>query len=397
MCIHPQAFNTTASTLGRGYESKRERVSRYIPWIKPLIGALNSIIPEKGTGASPYLAYVTASNGFNRFAIKNRGGKLKNRVIHTLVVLALAITTIANIAQTTIPQVFANPDTYYARTTQADNLTDTSNDKRLQGSTTIGSSTNTQTLSSTNPTMYIVTDNLNKRWSNDTVINDTNTTGDRRNVSIATDSTGNTVAVWEDSRNTDSSQNKFSLTSGGMVHGRYGYAAAGLLDGRAIVLGGYSDTIGNYESTAELYDPVTNNFSLVSGTGGALGTIRYSPQAVVLNDGRVLIAGGRSATNTVVSSAEIFDPNSNTFSATRAMSTSRTEFTLIKLNNGKILAAGGCTTFVSGSCSASSSSSELYDPGTNTWTTTGNLTNYGNSAYWRSEWLKCGRFDNIYF
>ncbi|MDQ3098811.1 MAG: hypothetical protein M3Q44_03625 [bacterium] len=348
-------------------QRKRDTLSKYIPWIKPAVEIIGNITRRNSSEVSPYLAYATAGNDFNNFRIQSGRSPLRKRLIHVSIVVLMCITVAANIVQTSVPQVFANPDTYYMKTTTADNLTDAATDKRLQGSTTIGASTTTQTISTTNQTLYMITDNLNKRWTNDTEINDTNTTGERRNVSIATDSTGNTTAVWEDSRTTDSTQNKHTATGSLAATGRKYATATALLDGRILVTAG-NNSSDSTQSSAEIYDPVTNTFSALATS---LVTRRMAHSIVTLNDGRVLISGGTQDYGNALSNSEIYDPNTNTFATTANMTTGRAGFIMVKLNTGKVLALGGCT---NGTCGGTVSTAELFDPLLNTWTaTTGSM------------------------
>ncbi len=351
--------------INRADKLRSQKITKYLPWIKPALDILRSALPERQSQPSPYLAYVTAGNSFSNIPAAQRRSVLKKRLMHTGIVLTLGLTVLANIAQSTVPQAFANPDTYYAKTNGADNLTNTGNDRRLEGSTSIGSSVTTQTISSTNPTMYIITDNMNKIWTNDTKINDSNTTGERRNVAIATHTNGDTTAVWEDSRNTDSTQNKFVLTQGSLNVSRYKHTSTLLADGKILVAGGLGAAT---LSSAEIYDPFAQSFSLIAS---GMTSTRQQHRAVLLNDGRVLLIGGLSG-GSAVSSTEIFDPNTNTFSAAANMSGARAEFSVNQLNNGKILVAGGCNS----TCTLSShslSTAEIYEPQLNSWSSVGNM------------------------
>ena len=91
-------------------------------------------------------------------------------------------------------------------------------------------------------------------------------------------------------------------------------AAAPLANGDVLIAGGESLT--NALSSAELFDPATGTFSLT----GSMTIPRQGAVGAPLPDGEVLIAGGDTvATGTpdIRAGAELFDPASGTFSSTR--------------------------------------------------------------------------------
>src|SRR5262249_48519167 len=63
--------------------------------------------------------------------------------------------------------------------------------------------------------------------------------------------------------------------------------------------------------------------------------------ATTLSDGRALVAGGADAGFNPSDSAEIYDPVSNTWSATGSMATKRQGQTATRLANGKVLGVAG--------------------------------------------------------
>jgi hypothetical protein len=71
-----------------------------------------------------------------------------------------------------------------------------------------------------------------------------------------------------------------------------------------------------------------------------------------------------------LSEAESYDPRAGSFSATGSMNTARRAFTMTRLNNGRVLIAGGTETTLQGS---DLSSAELYDPSTGEWSLTGGM------------------------
>jgi hypothetical protein len=117
-------------------------------------------------------------------------------------------------------------------------------------------------------------------------------------------------------------------------------AAAPLPDGRVLIAGG---TDGAPRSASLVFDPVTNSFS--SAGIGAMTTARQAPAAAPLPDGRVLVSGGVyvEGPGGYLSSAEVFDPATNSFSSAGigAMGTARTGAVAAPLSDGRVLVAGG--------------------------------------------------------
>jgi hypothetical protein len=125
-----------------------------------------------------------------------------------------------------------------------------------------------------------------------------------------------------------------SLTDGAFLnHERAGHAGVLLSDGRYLLIGG--DDAG----TAEIFDPVTQTFELLSAH---LGTPRFSHSAALLKNGKVLVAGGMNHSGQRLSTAELFDPATMTFSSvSNAMHSSRTNPALRVLPDGKVQIIGG--------------------------------------------------------
>jgi N-acetylneuraminic acid mutarotase len=164
--------------------------------------------------------------------------------------------------------------------------------------------------------------------------------------------------------------------TGNLNQHRWGHTATLLLNGKVLVAGGIGGS-DNYNilSSAELYDPTTGRWSY---TGG-LRTSRYLCTATLLSDGRVLITGGYTHTDPpnfgVTNTAELYDPGSGTWSPTGNLTGPRAWHTATLLRSGKVLVAGGATNDIT-------SIAELWDPVTGIWTATGSLTTarYGHTA-----------------
>jgi N-acetylneuraminic acid mutarotase len=165
---------------------------------------------------------------------------------------------------------------------------------------------------------------------------------------------------------------------------RYGHTATLLNDGRVLVVGGASTPVGALSdppadtilSSAEVYDSKTNTWSTVA----PMSTARVRHTATLLKDGRVLVAGGLGASGPL-SSTELFDPGSNTWSPGPAMGVARERHTATLLSDGRVLAAGGGPGAVA--------SAEIYDPSANAWTAVASM--HAGRANHTATLLKDGR------
>jgi hypothetical protein len=89
-----------------------------------------------------------------------------------------------------------------------------------------------------------------------------------------------------------------------MMRARSGHTATILSDGKILVAG------GDLFASAEIYDPVTESFSLVSES---LNTARKFHSAILTSSGQVMIVGGVNAQGAMLNTAEVFDPASQSF------------------------------------------------------------------------------------
>ena len=112
---------------------------------------------------------------------------------------------------------------------------------------------------------------------------------------------------------------------------RQSHTATLLDDGKVLVAGGYlpGDT-----TSCELYDPATGTWSLT----GSMVVKRSIHKAVLQNDGTVLVAGGDTPS---VMSTEIYNPATGTWSLAGDLREQRTGHTLTRLADGTTLVAGG--------------------------------------------------------
>jgi hypothetical protein len=142
------------------------------------------------------------------------------------------------------------------------------------------------------------------------------------------------------------------IDTGGMKIARRGATATLLENGLVLITGGSTD------KTAELYDPEKRAFSKT----GSMKAMRIGATATLLAGGDVLIAGGSNE-----QTAEVYNQKYGAFVLTGKMSATRTGATATLFKDGplkgQVLVAGG-----------GYNSADLYDPGATQFTRTGSLT-----------------------
>jgi hypothetical protein len=142
------------------------------------------------------------------------------------------------------------------------------------------------------------------------------------------------------------------VQTGSMTVARTAHTATLLLDGRVLIAGGGS-------ASAEMYDATSQTFTAT----GSMTLTQDARSATLLanstlpNYGKVLMAGGGELI------AELFDPTAGTFTATGIMGAPHLGQTATLLQNGQVLVAGGET-----------AKAELFNPSTGAFTATGSMT-----------------------
>src|SRR3974390_417908 len=152
----------------------------------------------------------------------------------------------------------------------------------------------------------------------------------------------------------------------GTMQATRAFGAQALLGSGNLLAFGGVDNNNNVLASAELYSPSAGTWK----TTGSMVQAREYFAAVVLKSGKVLVAGGLGASNIVLLGAELYNPSTGTWSSAGSLHVPRFGHTATLLPSGKVLVTGGCT---SNTCTSDTAVSEIYDPTTNSWSTTGNL------------------------
>jgi hypothetical protein len=155
------------------------------------------------------------------------------------------------------------------------------------------------------------------------------------------------------------------VATANMQSRRVGHSATLLPNGKVPIAGGLAGRVreggpGNV-ATTEIYDPATGHFT----PGPSMSTPRAGHAAVLLRNGKVLVAGGAGPGEQSLTSAELYDPATNKWTATGSMLTPRADRSAVVLKDGRVLVTGGGEGW---------NLAEIYDPASGLWHATGNMT-----------------------
>jgi hypothetical protein len=139
------------------------------------------------------------------------------------------------------------------------------------------------------------------------------------------------------------------------------HSATRIGGGGLILIVGGLDQNSNPLSSAELYDPASGTFTTIAAH---LSVARYSHGAIMTAGGSILIIGGLGGVGDYLASVEVFTPGQNpavtgTFTtAAGGLSTARASMNAELLPDGTILVSGG-----QDSGDAALALAEVYGPG----------------------------------
>ena len=174
------------------------------------------------------------------------------------------------------------------------------------------------------------------------------------------------------------------VATGSMATARIGWGAGvTALGGKVLVAGGLDSSSHTVLSSAEMYDPATGTFS----AAGTMSSARARFVLIALPSGQALALGGVNDSGAPLATADLYDPASGTWLPTGTMVSARADFGAVLLVDGRVLVVGGdssgtaydaTTGVLSGG--TGSKTAEIYDPTSGLFSATGNMTIARNLA-----------------
>jgi hypothetical protein len=167
-------------------------------------------------------------------------------------------------------------------------------------------------------------------------------------------------------------------TTGALKYTHYHHVAlslsAGIDSGKTLVAGG----TGAYPASTELYDPVTRTWTAGAPLPDGVALLEGTRGAVLAN-GAVLLAGGLSLLSTdAQKTAVLRDPTTGAWTRIKDMTDARAHHAMAVVTIGgkeRVLVAGGQKAATLSATSPPLATAEMYAPETNTWSSIGFLKN----------------------
>ncbi len=156
--------------------------------------------------------------------------------------------------------------------------------------------------------------------------------------------------------------------TGSMAVARGNLSLTLLANGMVLAAGG-STAAADALGSSELYNPATGKWVLT----GKMNIPRSEHTATLLGNGMVLAAGGENVNGVTFARAELYSPATGKWVLTGSMKVGRLEHTAVLLPNGNVLVSGGSKQSLTGQTVLASA--EIYNPSTGLWSATGSLKN----------------------
>lgn len=160
--------------------------------------------------------------------------------------------------------------------------------------------------------------------------------------------------------------------TGSMTVARGNLSLTLLPNGKVLAAGG-STAAADALGSSELYNPATRTWTVT----GKMNIPRSEHTATLLGNGMVLAAGGENVNGVTFAQAELYSPALGKWVLTGPMKVGRLEHTAVLLASGKVLVSGGTKQTLTSQTVLSSA--ELYNPVTGLWASTGSLKNSRSS------------------
>jgi N-acetylneuraminic acid mutarotase len=363
------AWTYDPTSTSRGWLSTGSTIYSYKPAAATLLPS-GSVLVSGGPGGSPYSAPGNAEL-YDRWSQQQwtiTGSMNSNRTAHTMTLLANGKVLAAG----GFWSAYMQPTIYFASCELYDSA---SGRWTLSGNMNCGRSWHTATLlpngtvvvaggrGGTNGAILSTTeiyDPPTGQWKIGAAmsvprVGHTATLLPDRRILVAGGTTNGALLGFGSLGGASSSAELYDLATGcwratsPMNNARESHTATLLPNGAVLVAGGYAGVFlygSNYLRSAELYNPITETWTLV----GSLVTARANHSATLLGTGRILIAGGYNpdsnpgSSNHDLSSAEVFDPITRAWSRTYGFQIARAWHSAVLLASGEVLAVGGSPT-----------------------------------------------------
>jgi Galactose oxidase, central domain len=167
----------------------------------------------------------------------------------------------------------------------------------------------------------------------------------------------------------------FRMLNSSTLEPRVYHTATLLPSGKVLIAGGLSCDLdgcfGPRLSSAEIFNPATETFIAT----GSMSSARAGHTATLLNNGTVLVTGGVNPGDGTDATAEVYDPATGSFTQVGTMVERRDAHTASLLGDGRVLIAGGAQGGSNIFGTDPVATAEIFDPHTQSFSRVGDMPN----------------------